>query len=277
MEPMSQHRNPKPLSEKSLVHSLAKGFSVLQAFDGREPEMNLTQIARRSSLDAGTAFRLVKTLVMLGYLKQVDGTKQYSLGLKVLDLGFSAIGRTDFRNLARPVLRSLVTEVNEAASLAVLDGVEIVYIERIHAGLARMGVDIRIGSRVPAFCTTIGHSILAYLNKEQRQRILSMSQQLKPLPRPLVPQAVLEKRFAQIRKQGYAVSEERFLLFPGLRVVAAPILDEDEQPHGAISVVALSGSTPEEAFLSRSVKPLLETASHLGRAMSLSGGSTLVI
>jgi IclR family pca regulon transcriptional regulator len=277
MVAMSHRKSEKPAADKSLVCSLEKGFRVLQAFDGQEPDMNLTQISRRTGLDAGTTFRLVKTLVKLGYLTQIENSKRYSLGLKVLDLGFSAIGRVDFRTRARPILRSLVSEVDEAASLGVLAGIDIVYIERIHAGLARMGVDIRIGSRVPAHRTTIGHSILAFLNAEQRERIIMLSEQRDPLPRATVPMAALEERFAEIRKQGYAVSDERFILFPGLRVVAAPILDDDGQPQGAMSIAAPTGRAPLESFLKETRKPLLDAAHNLGRAMNLSGGSALAI
>ncbi|MEJ7609267.1 MAG: helix-turn-helix domain-containing protein, partial [Bryobacteraceae bacterium] len=78
---------------KSLVMSLAKGFRVLEVFDQHDTEQTLTEIAAKADLDAGTAFRLVRTLVMLGYLRQSKHNKRYSLGLKVLDLGFHAIAR----------------------------------------------------------------------------------------------------------------------------------------------------------------------------------------
>jgi IclR family pca regulon transcriptional regulator len=183
----------------------------------------------------------------------------------------------DFRTRARPILRSLVSEVDEAASLGVLDGIDIVYIERIHAGLARMGVDIRIGSRVPAHRTTIGHSILAFLDAEQRQRIVTMGEERDPSPHVKLPMATLEKRFAEIRKQGYAVSDERFILFPGLRVIAAPILDDDGQPHGGMSIAAPMGRAALGNFLEETKQPLLDAARNLGRAVTLSGGSALVI
>ena len=84
---------------KSTVLSLAKGFRVLEVFNGREPELNLSEIAQRADLDTGTAFRLIRTLVMLGYLEQVDGVKRYRLALKVIDLGFNAIARMDLHSL----------------------------------------------------------------------------------------------------------------------------------------------------------------------------------
>src|ERR1043165_8608437 len=87
-------------ASKSTVMSLAKGFRVLEVFDAREPELTLSQIATRAELDPGTTFRLVKTLVMLGYLHPADG-KRYRLGLKVLDLGFNAFGRMELATKPR--------------------------------------------------------------------------------------------------------------------------------------------------------------------------------
>jgi len=135
---------------KNVVQSLAKGFRVLQAFTAGESELALAEVARRAQMDNATAFRLLNTLVMLGYVERAPGARTFRLTLKVLDLGFNAIGRMELRDRVRPVLRSLVGEVNEAASVAVLDGADVVYVERVQAGLVRLGVDVRVGSRIPA-------------------------------------------------------------------------------------------------------------------------------
>ncbi len=143
--------------------SLAKGFRVLEVFTTREPELNLSEVAERADLDTGTAFRILRTLVMLGYVEQPEGGKRYRLALKVIDLGFNAIARMDLHSLARPLLRSLVGPTCEAASIAVLDGPDVVYIDRVQAGFSPLGITRGIGSRVPAYCSAVGHAILAYL------------------------------------------------------------------------------------------------------------------
>ncbi|MBL6933206.1 MAG: IclR family transcriptional regulator, partial [Rhodospirillales bacterium] len=93
-------------SDKSQVQSLAKGFRVLEAFSAEDRELTLSEIAGRVGLDPGTVFRILSTLTTLGYLDRVSGTKRFRLTLKVLDLGFHAIARTEVRDLARPILRS---------------------------------------------------------------------------------------------------------------------------------------------------------------------------
>src|SRR4029434_891771 len=94
------------LDPKSTVQSLAKGFRVLQAFTADEPELRLSEVARRAGLDNGPAFRLLETLVNLGYLERFADTKQYRLTLKPLELGFNAIARMDLRTIAQPELRA---------------------------------------------------------------------------------------------------------------------------------------------------------------------------
>ena len=136
-------------SSKSSVQSLAKAFKVLEAVAGAEVEMTLSETAVAAGLDPGTTHRMLRTLVELGYVARGDD-KRFSLTLKVLDLGFRAIGRRDMRVIARPILRSLVGEVSEAASLGVLSGGDILYVERMRAGITRLGVDIRVGTLIPA-------------------------------------------------------------------------------------------------------------------------------
>src|SRR3954451_6778894 len=162
-EPKSR---PSDINPKSTVQSLAKGFRVLQAFTAERPELKLSEVARLAGLDSGTVFRLLETLVMLGYLARQAETKQYRLTLKPLELGFNAIARMDLRTVAQPELRALVGKVHEAASLGILDRDEVVFIERYQERLADLGVDIRVGSRVPAYCSSIGHCLLAFLPRD---------------------------------------------------------------------------------------------------------------
>jgi IclR family pca regulon transcriptional regulator len=157
---------------KSTVQSLAKGFRILETFTAQEPELTMAEVARKAGMDNATAFRFLNTLVDIGYAERVPDTRKFRLALKVLDLGFNAIGRSDLRTRARPILRSLVGEINEAASIGVLDGPEVIYVERIQAGLTRLGVDIRIGSRVPAYSSAVGHAILAWLPRETQIAVL---------------------------------------------------------------------------------------------------------
>jgi len=258
---------------KNVVQSLAKGFRVLEAFTAGEPELTLAAVARRADLDNATAFRLLNTLVMLGYIDRAPGSRNFRLSLKVLDLGFNAIARMELRDRVRPLLRSLVGEVNEAASVAVLDGSEVVYIERVQAGMVRLGVDVRVGSRIPAYCSAVGLAILAYLPRNEQERILGLGPRVKLTPRTVTDTKEILTRLARVRKQGYiAVDQE---ITSGLRALAAPVLDVDGHPIAAVSVVAPVLRMPLEAFLKIAVTPVLEAARTISKAMQAGGATAL--
>lgn len=263
----------KTRDAKSIVMSLAKGFRVLEIFDCREPELTLSQIAGRAELDAGTTFRLVKTLVMLGYLRPAEG-KRYRLGWKVLDLGFNAFGRMDLHTVARPILRSLIGPVNEAASIAVLDHADVVYVERVQPAMGRLGITQRIGARVPAYCTAVGHAILAHLPLEQRIHILNARERVKLTPHTPVSIPEIEARFERVREVGYALSDQDTVL--GVRVIAAPILDPDDQPWAAISAAAPWMTCSLAEFVEHTAGPVMNAARTLSKVLRISASTAVV-
>lgn len=256
---------------RSKVLSLAKGMRVLEAFDPQNQTLTLSEIAARAKLDPGTTFRIVRTMVDLGYLEQAGEAKRYYLGLKVLDLGFTAIARMDPHDAARPILRSLVGHINEAASIGVLYGTEAVYVDRVQAGIARLGVDVRIGSRIAVYCSALGHALIAYLPKSERQRILNTHPRPRLTPSTPVSLSQIESRLARVREIGYAVSDQDTVV--GLRVIAVPVMDTEGRPYAALSVAAPVGNRSLTAFVEQSAGPVLEAAQKLSKLYRTRGGA----
>jgi IclR family transcriptional regulator, pca regulon regulatory protein len=126
--------------------------------------------------------------------------------------------------------------LNEAASIAAIDGSEMVYLERLQLPLGRLGITQRVGARVPVYCTAVGHAILAYLPVEERMQILNARERAKLTPNTPVSIAEIESRLQKVRENGYAVSDQDTVL--GVRVIAAPIFDPDDRPWAAISAAA---------------------------------------
>jgi IclR family pca regulon transcriptional regulator len=263
------------LNPKNTVQSLAKGFRVLQAFTAEDPVLKLSEVGRRAGLDNGTAFRLLETLVMLGYLERLPETKQYRLTLKPLELGFNAIARMDLRTIAQPELRNLVGTVREAASIGILDRDEVVFIERYQEGQARLGVDIRVGSRVPAYCTAIGHSILAFLPRGETRRIVGMSRRIKVNEDTPVTLEEIEARLEKVRAAGYALADSEYIA--GLRVLAAPILGADNYAIAALSVAAPSMRMPLKEFVALTAGPVTAAAAKIAHALSAAGNTVAQI
>lgn len=229
--------------------------------------MTVTETARAADLDPGTAFRLLNTLATLGYVERVTGSKRFRLSLKATDLGLNAIGEADLRDIARPILRSLVGEVNEAASFGVLDGGDILYLERVRAGLARLAVDIRIGTTVPASCSTIGHAVLAFLPPEKLERVLATAPRAGNTLAVALPREVIEQSLADIRRSGSAVRDS--YLGNGLRVLAVPVLDGDGHPLGAVSVATPAFSITLTQLAEHALEPVRRAAARIARAVQI--------
>jgi IclR family pca regulon transcriptional regulator len=251
------------------VHSLSKGFRVLEAFSAERTEMTLSEVSRAAGIDPGTAFRMLNTLVSLGYVARVPDSKRFRLTLKVVDLGLHAIGRADLRELARPVLRSLVGEISEAASLGVLDGADVLYVERVRAGLTRLGVDIRIGTHIPAVSGIIGHAILAFLPARDRARILATAPRRGELPIRHMSEPELNTTLDAVREQGHAIHDSLF--GNGLRILAVPVLDVDGYPVASVSVAAPVVRLSIEEFRAIALEPVRSAAADIARAVQASG------
>lgn len=260
---------PAKADPKNLVLSLAKGFRVLEAFSAAEPELALAEVARRAGLDNATAFRMLHTLVMLGYVRRDAEGRRFRLGYKVLDLGFSAIARTDLRDAARPVLRQLVGKVNEAAALSILEEGDVMYLERVQAGIVRLGVDIRVGSRLPAYCVSPGRAILAFLPREEQARVLALRERARLTPNTITDLRSLNELLARARRNGYATMDQETSL--GLRALAAPVLDVDGHPIAAVSVVAPAMRHSLQEFIALAAAPVKAAAAEVAKIMQAGG------
>jgi IclR family pca regulon transcriptional regulator len=266
-------KRPTPLDPeedgRSVVNSLAKGLRVLEAFSTERSELTLSEVAALAKLDPGTAFRMLNTLVMLGYVSRLPESKRFRLTLKVADLGFHAIARADLREVARPILRSLVGEVNEAASLGVLDGADILYVERVRAGLTRIGVDIRIGTTIPAFWSTIGEAMLAFLPGDTLARVLATKPRPGVFPHMPMNKSEIMRNLRGVREDGYALRDSYF--GSGLRVLAVPVLDIDSYPLAALSVAVPQIQMSSEDFKSHALAAVKRAADDIAKAVQASG------
>lgn len=263
--------SPRPSADRlrSTVQSLAKGFRILEVFGGDSDELTLSEVALAAGLDPGTAHRMLNTIVDLGYIERVPDTRRFRLTLKVLDLGFHAIAHRDIRSLVRPALRRLVSETNEAASFGILNGADVLYLERVRAGLTRLGVDIRVGTTVPAQHSIIGHCILAFRDEGAAAPLAGRAGARSLPPGRSIDGSELEQSLAEIRRDGFALRPST--LSEGLRILAVPVKDMDGLALGAISVAAPASRLSEAAFAVQALEPALSAARQIARAIEASG------
>lgn len=259
------------MDAKNVVQSVAKAFSVIKAFERSSPELTLSHVADRTGLDRGTTFRFINTLVELGYMRGVPGSKRYRLTLKCLELGFNALSSSDLSVHAEPLLREAVPDIADAGSLGVLEGGEVVYLQRVQTSLDRHGFDRRPGSRTGAYATALGHAILAYLPRDMQIAQLESVERVKVSERTLIALPDLLARLETVRDQGYAISDGENAY--GLRTVAAPILDRDGTPIAAISLTVQSNRMPMDAFAATAVPIVRRMAGELADGIRLSLGA----
>jgi IclR family transcriptional regulator, pca regulon regulatory protein len=254
---------------KNFVNSVAKAFAVLKCFTAEDFEMTITEIAERAEMDRGTAFRLVQTLVKLGYLHANAATRHYRLSLQCLDLGYTALSAGNLRGQAEPLLRELVPAFGDAASLGVLDGNDVIYLARVSAGLDRHKIDRRPGSRIKAYAAALGHVILAGLPRAEQIARLESAERIKLSERTLTDLKALLARLEQVRKQGYAVSDGENAY--GLRTLAAPVLGQDRSVIAGVSLTIDASRMDIKAFEKSALPEIKRIAALLTNAAQMSG------
>src|SRR5580765_8203547 len=155
--------------------SLARGLAILSSFHSERPLIGVSELSRGLDLSRSTVHRYVATLAKLGYLQQDPESKRYRLGPKVLDLGFSALNSMDLLEIAAPHLRRLADETQRTVNLAILDGTDVVYIERYRTarpGQQEIDLNLHVGARLPAYCTAMGKAILAFMPADRVEEII---------------------------------------------------------------------------------------------------------
>src|SRR3954462_1595005 len=213
------------------VQSLERGLAVIRAFDAEHRELALSDVARSTGLTRAAARRFLLTLVKLGYVPLADG--RFSLRPRVLDLGYAYLSSLSLPDVAQPHMEALVAKVNESSSISVLDDTEVVYVVRVPTRRI-MSITLAVGTRLPAYATSMGRVLLANLPEEELEERLARVE-FKPLTKRTVKDATaLRKVLAGVRKQGYALTDQE--LEEGLRSVAVPIRDSSGDVVAALNV-----------------------------------------
>lgn len=246
------------------VQSLARGLAVIRSFDGEHPELSLSDVARRCGIPRAAARRFLRTLETLGYVAS-DG-RVFALTPRILELGFSYLSALSLPEIAQPHLERLSREVDESVSAAVLDGTDIVYVARVPARRI-MSVRITIGTRFPAYATSMGRVLLAGLPEAERDAVVAASTLSQLTPRTLADADGLRTELDAVRERGWALVDGE--LEPGLRSVAVPLHGRDGRATAAVNV-STSATRDSVDHLVEAYLPLLrQTAAAIDSELRL--------
>jgi IclR family transcriptional regulator, pca regulon regulatory protein len=212
------------------VLSLARGLKVLEAFEGQRSGMTAPDIAARTGLSRAAVRRLLMTLEMLGYAQHHGSV--FRLKPSILRLGFSFLSSDSLPALAQPVLESVTEKIHESCSLSVLDNDQIVYLAR-SAGSRVMSVNLSVGTRLPAYCTSMGRVLLAGLREAEFAAYLKRAPLKRLTPKTITRQTSLAKLIERVRQNGYALVDEELEM--GLRSIAVPVKNSSNRVVAAMN------------------------------------------
>jgi IclR family transcriptional regulator, pca regulon regulatory protein len=244
-------------TSRYFVQSLANGLKVLECFGKERDALTLMEVARSLEWTKASAYRYLATLTALGYLQMEEPSRRYRPTVRVLNLGHATLNALTFPELALPFLERISRRFNESASMAVLDGTEVVYVARA-ASTRRLATHIHVGSRLPAFCTSLGKVLLAFLPDAERESLLKRIAYKRFTPNTITDQRKLRRLLIQVRRQGYALNDQELDL--GLRSCSVPVFGKQGEPLGAINVSASSARLSLEEAAEK-VVPELKIAS----------------
>ncbi len=223
--------NQPPRPGDAFVQSFARGLEVIRSFSAAAPRQTLSEVAARTGLTRAGARRILLTLQTLGYV-ETDG-RQFLLTPRILDLGFAYLSSLPIWDLAEPVMEALTDDVHESCSAAVLDGLDIVYVLRIHTHKI-MSTNLGVGSRLPAFWTSLGRVLLAALSDDELRARLATVPRHPYTGYTALDDSTLLARIEETRSQGWCLVNQE--LEEGLISIAAPLKDRNGRTLAALNI-----------------------------------------
>jgi IclR family pca regulon transcriptional regulator len=248
------------------VQSFARGLAVIRSFDANRPAQTLSEVAAASGLSRAGARRILLTLQALGYV-EAEG-RYFTLTAKILDLGFAYLTSMPFWNLAEPVMEELVAQVHESCSAAVLNGTEIVYVLRVPTHKI-ITINLSIGSRLPAFCTSMGRVLLSSLDEDKLDAVLDASSLEARTPRTITDKTALKQAIAVVRRQGWAIVDQE--LEEGLISMSAPIRDRQGRIIAAMNISGNAQRKNAKQMVKAFLDPLRDAAQRVSAMVARRG------
>jgi IclR family pca regulon transcriptional regulator len=251
------------LREPRYSQSLERGLAILGCFTPKRPVLGIADIADELGMSRSTTHRYVITLVALGYLEQ-GASRKYRLGLRVTDLGMSALNSTGLREHAHPYLEELRQRTTYTTNLGVLDGADVLYVDRVRSyrrGQSSIDLDVHTGSRLPAYCTGMGKILLANLPEAQQRGLIASIKLTKRGPNTITSKKALREELDEVRDAGFAVNDQE--LAAGLYSIAAPVRNEAREVVAAVNLSAHSSMISLEELVDALGPHLVSTADRI--------------
>ncbi len=252
--------------KNGITQSLANGLRLLLTFDLSSPVLTVHEITKQLGYSQATTYRLVRTLVEFGFLRQVTGRPQYALGLKTVRLGLIGQETFNLSEIALPFMKELSNETSETVLLTVADDTQGMCLAKTETeGPIRLS--LKPGTKLPLHSGASTKVLMAYLNEKEWDRIVKKEGLKRFTPNTITQVNKLKAHLKEIRKKGYAVSDQE--VDPGVRAVAAPIFNGFGRPVAGLSVAGPIQRINKKRFLSLS-RLVVQYAQEISNALGYS-------
>jgi IclR family pca regulon transcriptional regulator len=245
--------------DPDFMTSLARGLAVIQAFSQKKRQLTISQVSAKTGFSRAAVRRCLYTLAKLGFAGS-DDNRHFYLRPRVLALGHSYISSMPLATAAQPILEHFSRLMHESCSIATLDGLDIVYVAR--ANVTRiMAIDLGVGSRLPAFCTSMGRVLLAHLPPDELESLLARIQFTSYTERTIVTGDKLRPVLRLVLRNGYSIVDQELEL--GLRSMAVPIQNPSGKVVAAVNVGAHAQRVSNQDMLNKFLPHLRAAAQEL--------------
>lgn len=247
--------------DPNFMASLGRGLAVVRAFTQQRRHLTIAQLSQRTAIPRAAVRRCLYTLSALGYVATEDG-RSYALRPRILALGHAYLSSTPLVYAVQPLLDQISGALHESSSMAVLEGDEILYIARSSTTTRLMSIELSIGSRLPAYCTSMGRVLLAGLSAPELEAYLARVKLVKLTGRTVSKADELKTALNAVRRDGYCVVDQELEI--GLRSIAVPVVDRDGRSIAAINVGTQSSRVSVTEMETRFLPALRAAAHELG-------------
>jgi IclR family transcriptional regulator, pca regulon regulatory protein len=205
--------------DPNFMTSLARGLAVVRVFSDHRDSLTVPKISELTGLSRATVRRCLYTLSKLGYV--TSDRRSFELAPKILELGHAYLSSKPLATAAQPILDRLCHAIHESCSIAILEGADVLYVARAAVTLRILSVDLGVGSRLPAYCTSMGRILLAYQSEDRLQRYLGRTEFPMRTKRTITSPARLADELTEVKKKGYCIVDQELEM--GLRSIAVPV------------------------------------------------------
>jgi DNA-binding IclR family transcriptional regulator len=247
-----------------LIGSVLKAAKLLALFNEESPKLRNIDIARKTGFNKSTVMRLLLSLEKAGYVEKDPLTGEYSIGVALFEVGSKYLDRTDLHRQVMPILSELAGRCNETGYLAVLNGREAVYLDRVESSKA-IRTTSRVGSRVPLYCTGAGKAILAFQEEEQIQNIIKNTKIKAFTSQTLTEKGKILKNLQEVRQRGWAIDNQEYE--EEIKSIGAPLRDRSGKVIASICLVGPVWLMTDERIKKELAAETVETARQISQKL----------